>query len=52
MANFEFELQHKLELLNLNQWVSFAGGCSIVLANSLWVFQMLYYKYINPQPGP
>lgn len=28
---------------SLEQWWSFAGGCSIVLANSVWFIQMLYY---------
>jgi hypothetical protein len=28
---------------HLNQWLSFAGGVVIVLANTLWVFMMLYY---------
>jgi hypothetical protein len=30
---------------HLNQWFSFIGGCSIVLANTIWVVQMLYYIY-------
>jgi hypothetical protein len=29
---------------HLNQWLSFAGGISVVLANSVWVGQMLYYR--------
>ena len=28
---------------SLDQWLSFTGGLSIVLANTLWVFQMGYY---------
>lgn len=28
---------------SLDQWWSFAGGCSIVLANTVWLGQMLYY---------
>jgi len=27
----------------LGQWLSFVGGCSITLANTIWVAQMLYY---------
>ena len=27
----------------LNQWVSFAGGILIVIANSIWVSQIIYY---------
>ena len=29
---------------HLGQWLSFSGGCLIVLANTIWVGQMLYYK--------
>lgn len=28
---------------HLNQWLSFYGGLLIVLANTVWVGQMLYY---------
>lgn len=28
---------------HLNQWWSFAGGMSIVLANTIWLLQMAYY---------
>lgn len=28
---------------NLDQWISFAGGCVICLANTVWVFYA--YKY-------
>jgi hypothetical protein len=28
---------------HLNQWLSFFGGCSIVLANGIWVLQMFHY---------
>jgi hypothetical protein len=28
---------------NLDQWLSFAGGLSIVTANLIWVGQILYY---------
>ena len=28
---------------HLDQWWSFAGGISIVIANTIWLFQMLYY---------
>ena len=27
----------------LEQWVSFAGGVSVVLANAVWVGQMIWY---------
>ena len=27
----------------LDQWWSFAGGISIVIANTIWLSQMLYY---------
>lgn len=27
----------------LGQWLSFAGGCSITLANTIWLILMLYY---------
>jgi len=30
---------------NLGQWYSFAGGISIVVANTVWLILMLYYKY-------
>lgn len=29
---------------SLNQWFSFAGGVNIVLANIVWVGQMIYYR--------
>ena len=28
---------------SLNQWLSFVGGCSITIANTVWLIQMLYY---------
>jgi len=28
---------------HLDQWWSFAGGVSIVLANTVWLGQMIYY---------
>lgn len=28
----------------LDQWFSFGGGCSIVLANTVWLVQMFYYR--------
>lgn len=34
---------------HLAQWLSFAGGCSIVVANGVWVAQMIYY---NDLPSP
>lgn len=30
---------------SLNQWVSFTGGCLIVIANTIWVSMMIYYVY-------
>ena len=35
----------------LNQWLSFYGGCLLVLANTIWVVQMLYYIYIYKNGG-
>lgn len=29
---------------SLDQWLSFIGGCSIVLANTVWLGQMYYYR--------
>lgn len=29
---------------SLGQWISFAGGIAIVVTNSLWLVQMLYYS--------
>lgn len=29
---------------SLNQWLSFAGGILVVLANTLWVILALYYR--------
>lgn len=28
---------------SLGQWLSFAGGCSITLANTVWLSMMFYY---------
>lgn len=28
---------------SLDQWLSFTGGLSITLANTIWLVQMLYY---------
>lgn len=28
----------------LSQWWSFSGGVSIVLANTIWLAQMVYYR--------
>ena len=28
---------------SLGQWWSFAGGCSIVTANTIWLYLMFYY---------
>lgn len=28
---------------HLNQWISFLGGIGIVIANSIWLFQIIYY---------
>ncbi len=30
---------------HLNQWISFMGGLVMVLLNTIWIGQMLYYKY-------
>lgn len=30
---------------HLNQWLSFLGGCSLVIANLLWVGMMYYYGH-------
>ncbi len=35
---------------NLNQWLSFAGGLSIVTANTIWVSQIGYYLWRNNRP--
>ena len=32
---------------SLDQWWAFAGGCAIVTANTIWLFQMLYYGRKN-----
>ena len=32
---------------HLNQWWSFIGGVSIVIANTIWLLQMLYYGKIT-----
>lgn len=32
---------------HLGQWLSFAGGVSIFVANSVWVAQMIYYGRKN-----
>lgn len=29
---------------SLSQWWSFFGGCNIVIANTVWVAQMIYYR--------
>lgn len=29
---------------HLDQWFSFAGGVAIVLANSVWLAQLIYYR--------
>ena len=30
---------------HLGQWLSFSGGCLIVLTNSFWVGQIVYYLW-------
>jgi hypothetical protein len=30
---------------HLNQWFSFAGGVSVMCANTTWVGMAIYYKY-------
>lgn len=32
---------------SLDQWWSFAGGLWIVLANGVWMCQIIYYKWIT-----
>jgi hypothetical protein len=32
---------------HLGQWLSFAGGVSIFIANAVWVAQMIYYNKKN-----
>lgn len=34
----------------LGQWLSFAGGVSIVTANTVWLVQTLYYMRKNELP--
>ena len=29
---------------HLNQWCSFVGGIAIVIANTIWLSQLLYYR--------
>ena len=29
---------------HLNQWLSFIGGCAIVVVNSIWLAQLIYYR--------
>ena len=31
----------------LDQWWSFYGGVSLVLANTIWLGQMVYYQTVN-----
>jgi len=33
---------------SLDQWWSFTGGLWIVLANGVWMCQILYYKWLKP----
>jgi fumarate reductase subunit C len=39
---------------SLNQWLSFSGGCLIVVANMIWITMMIYYvrkeKSLTTQP--
>jgi hypothetical protein len=37
---------------HLDQWLSFAGGVVIVLANTLWISMMLYYIRRERRPTP
>lgn len=30
---------------SLNQWWSFVGGVAVVIANTVWVAQMIYWNY-------
>jgi len=36
---------------HLGQWLSFFGGCSIVVANTIWLGQMFYYHKPAPLPS-
>lgn len=31
----------------LNQWMSFVGGCLVVIANTLWILMAIYYQKLN-----
>ncbi|KKM10365.1 hypothetical protein LCGC14_1721930 [marine sediment metagenome] len=32
---------------HLEQWYSFFGGIAIVIANTIWLYQLLYYLNMN-----
>ena len=32
---------------HLNQWLSFYGGLTIIMANSFWTCQILFYSWRN-----
>lgn len=34
----------------LGQWVSFAGGIAIVIVNTIWMGQLIYYSKIKTDP--
>ena len=36
---------------SLNQWISFIGGISIMIANTIWIILAIYYKKHNNQIG-
>ena len=36
---------------HLNQWYSFAGGVSVMLANSVWVVQAIHYRGLTRLSG-
>lgn len=37
---------------SLNQFWSTVGGVSLVIANAIWVFLIIYYKYFTAQVLP
>ena len=34
---------------SLDQWFSFLGGVNIVVANTVWVSQMVWYSWLKPR---
>ena len=35
----------------LNQWLSFLGGCALVLVNTIWLMQIFYYSKLTKPFG-